>query len=387
MALNSSTVAANDTITAAERNNLRLDVIRAGGDSATTGGTANAQTLAVDAQYIAYATGDVFKFIAGASNTGSVTLNVNSLGAKTVKKAGDALIAGEIVSGQAYFVYYDGTDMQLLSNSALGRARIVGSGTFGETIDGTTTPVLVYIKAADGELYKVDADATESTFKFVGFAINSGNDADAAVIVTDGIVGGFAGMTDAAAQFISGTAGERTETPGTYKHKVGTAISATEILIERGGKLKAGILADYDTQNNTNDDSTITLGFRPKLIELRYEIQGHDSAVVTAHFYKSVGIGMFEETTLISNHRLRFQVDVGGGDDANVSASGSAYNMQPSNQPIVAGTNGANASEKRMAITVPTVTDDGFVIRKATSGGADPGATARARISWVAWGY
>lgn len=67
----------------------------------------------------AYIAGQRFTFKAAATNTGSATLNVNSLGAKTIKKkdvAGGtiaALSAGDIISGGIYTVFYDGTDMLL----------------------------------------------------------------------------------------------------------------------------------------------------------------------------------------------------------------------------------------------------------------------------------
>ena len=62
----------------------------------------------------AYATGQVFTFIAAGTNTGAVTLNINSIGAKAITKNGTtALAAGDIASGQAITVVYDGTQFQL----------------------------------------------------------------------------------------------------------------------------------------------------------------------------------------------------------------------------------------------------------------------------------
>lgn len=65
----------------------------------------------------AYAAGQEFWFIAAASNTGAVTLNVASLGAKNVYKRSSggltALVAKDLISGQAYSVTYDGTQFEL----------------------------------------------------------------------------------------------------------------------------------------------------------------------------------------------------------------------------------------------------------------------------------
>lgn len=66
----------------------------------------------------AYVTGQRYHFKAGGTNTGAATLNLNSVGAKDIKKgaAGStALGAGDITSGGTYTVEYDGTNMQLVS--------------------------------------------------------------------------------------------------------------------------------------------------------------------------------------------------------------------------------------------------------------------------------
>jgi hypothetical protein len=62
----------------------------------------------------AYATGMVVRFIAAGANTGAVTLNINTLGAKAITKNGTtALTGGELVSGAVYDAVYDGTRFQL----------------------------------------------------------------------------------------------------------------------------------------------------------------------------------------------------------------------------------------------------------------------------------
>jgi hypothetical protein len=64
----------------------------------------------------AYATGQKFTFIAAGANTGVATLNINSIGAKSITKNGaTALSAGDIASGAAIQVFYDGTQFQLIS--------------------------------------------------------------------------------------------------------------------------------------------------------------------------------------------------------------------------------------------------------------------------------
>jgi hypothetical protein len=67
----------------------------------------------------AYATGQRFSFSANTANTGAATLNVNALGAKTIKRPdGNDLETGDIVAGQHVTVEYDGTNFQMVSASA-----------------------------------------------------------------------------------------------------------------------------------------------------------------------------------------------------------------------------------------------------------------------------
>ena len=79
----------------------------------------NTVTLTYDVAPTAYVTGDFYLFKAGGTNTGATTLNINALGAKTVQRAGAALLASDITSGFYYGVVYDGTNFQLLFSSAL----------------------------------------------------------------------------------------------------------------------------------------------------------------------------------------------------------------------------------------------------------------------------
>lgn len=67
-----------------------------------------------------YVTGQVFNFKADVANTGTATLNVDGLGAKTIKNMlGNDLTTGDIPAGRVVTVQYDGTYMQMISQSAL----------------------------------------------------------------------------------------------------------------------------------------------------------------------------------------------------------------------------------------------------------------------------
>jgi hypothetical protein len=72
-------------------------------------------TASVSPSLTAYGVGQTFKFIAAATNTGAVTINISALGAKSIVKNGStALSAGELVSGSMYQIVYDGTNFQLI---------------------------------------------------------------------------------------------------------------------------------------------------------------------------------------------------------------------------------------------------------------------------------
>lgn len=76
----------------------------------------------------AYVAGNLFSFVAANTNTGAATININSLGAKSITKQGlTALAAGDIVSGQISLIEYDGTQFQLINPTS------VSSISFGST--------------------------------------------------------------------------------------------------------------------------------------------------------------------------------------------------------------------------------------------------------------
>lgn len=86
----------------------------------TAGGTANAITISLNPPITTYGGGLVVRFISSATNTGSVTLNVNSLGAVALNK-GDgtvALMAGDIPANALIEAIYDGTRFRLGSVNA-----------------------------------------------------------------------------------------------------------------------------------------------------------------------------------------------------------------------------------------------------------------------------
>ncbi len=104
---------------------------------ANIGGTANAITLTSEAglAITAYVAGQVFYFKADASNTASVTVNIDGVGTKTIKRFDGAtdLMTDDIRAGSVVQIKYDGTNFQLDGASQSGAssdilARVLPTG-------------------------------------------------------------------------------------------------------------------------------------------------------------------------------------------------------------------------------------------------------------------
>ena len=121
-----------------------------------TAGTANAITIEPTPPITAYAAGQRFSFVAEGTNTGAVTVDVSSLGAKAVQKLGAALVAGDIATGDLVAIEYDGTQFQLLTPA---RTPVLTSGgipTAALADDAVTLAKMA--SGTDGNLITYDAD-------------------------------------------------------------------------------------------------------------------------------------------------------------------------------------------------------------------------------------
>jgi len=82
--------------------------------SATASGT-DTYTVTLAPAITAYVTGQVFDILFTNANTGASTININGLGAIAIKKNGTlALSANDILAGQVYSIFYNGTVFQLI---------------------------------------------------------------------------------------------------------------------------------------------------------------------------------------------------------------------------------------------------------------------------------
>lgn len=114
-----------------------------------------------------YAAGQTFRFIAaGANTTTGVTININSIGAKSITKNGTtALAIGDIISGSIIEITYDGTEFQIssqISSSLLGQNN---TWTGKQTFTGTTSNLASkFINATEG--VTVSATAATGTINY-----------------------------------------------------------------------------------------------------------------------------------------------------------------------------------------------------------------------------
>jgi len=99
--------------------------------AATALGT-NTYTASITPAITAYAASQTFQIKFSNANTGAATLNLNSLGAKAIKRNGTTdLLAGDIAAGQVLTLFYDGASFQPLSLAD-------HYGTYSPTLTNTT---------------------------------------------------------------------------------------------------------------------------------------------------------------------------------------------------------------------------------------------------------
>jgi len=121
--------------------------------TATTAGTANAQTLTYAVAPAAYTTGDIYHFFVGASltNTGATTLNVNGIGTiPVVSGSGAALTGGELVAGTVVEAVFDGANFRIVSTAnTLHGAVLVAGGSLTVSGGGILLDNNQFVRAKD----------------------------------------------------------------------------------------------------------------------------------------------------------------------------------------------------------------------------------------------
>jgi hypothetical protein len=98
-------------------------------------------TATVSPSLTAYASGQMFAFVAANTNTGAVTINISTLGAKAITKNGNtALSAGDLTANYLFVIVYDGTQFQVVGVSATTFTNLTISGVL--TLSGAGVQLL-----------------------------------------------------------------------------------------------------------------------------------------------------------------------------------------------------------------------------------------------------
>lgn len=142
----------------------------------------------------AYTTGMRFTFKAATANTGAASLNVNALGAKTIKKNYNSdLVTGDILANQIIEVVYDGTNFQLVTPTSQVTTYSVGT----DLINYNNFVVPVYSPSST----TISGWTTSGTSGSVN--VTTGTAAAQSITVSDNGAGGFT-----ASSTIAGTTGD-----------------------------------------------------------------------------------------------------------------------------------------------------------------------------------
>lgn len=154
----------------------------------------DAYAIALTPALTAYAAGQTFRFLVTTANTGAASLNVNALGAKTIKKNHDQdLATGDVEAGSIVTVTYDGTNFQMQSADAnLGASEVAFTPVGGIA----ATDVQAAIAEVDTEKEPTLAAASETTAGKAEIAtaaeVATGTD-NGRIVSPDGLAGSYAG--------------------------------------------------------------------------------------------------------------------------------------------------------------------------------------------------
>lgn len=151
---------AGTKVTAARMNNIETAVESSHKGThiygAPSGGT-DAYAISFSTAFTAYNAGMAINFKADVSNTGASTINIDSLGAKTIKKIAASglvdLATGDIIAGGIYPLFYDGTYFILGNPLIIGASVITAAGDMIYGSDAYTPARLP--KGTDGTMLKM----------------------------------------------------------------------------------------------------------------------------------------------------------------------------------------------------------------------------------------
>lgn len=214
------------------------------GGALVAGGTANGLTVTANSNFTTLANGRIVAFRATADNTGAATLNVNSIGAKAIRKmdsTGDvALVAGEIQSTGIYVAQYSealngGAGAWLLVNPTIALSSFVTlTGTQTLTNKTLTSPTINTPTLTGG---------TSASMTLTGAALNGtlGATTPSTVVGTTGTFSGvIIGSSSVTSSQVFASSGATavlgtTGSGNIFLRPNGTASSANQVSIDPSG--------------------------------------------------------------------------------------------------------------------------------------------------------
>lgn len=162
-------------VTTGDKAVSRTDIQKDSFNYAADSGTANAYVITLSPAPTAYTTGMRISFKAGNANTGASTINVNSLGVKSIKVSnGTSLadpIANTILAGQVVPLVYDGTYFQIIGGGSSGSSSPLT--TKGDLFAYSTTNARLPV-GTDGQLLSADSTQTAGLKYINQTAVNAG---------------------------------------------------------------------------------------------------------------------------------------------------------------------------------------------------------------------
>lgn len=134
----------------------------------TSGGTANALTLSPSPSLNSYTTGQKVRFSIFQSNTSAATVNINTLGAKNIKKFNGSglvdLVGGDLPVNTIAEIEYDGTQFELINVRPFSQSVDVASAATlnldtsnGIYVSVTGTTTVTAITLAQGQIRRLKA--------------------------------------------------------------------------------------------------------------------------------------------------------------------------------------------------------------------------------------
>ena len=111
-------------------------------------------------------------------------------------------------------------------------SRVINQYTASTTLTGNTSPQPVFMATSTGAMNLSDANDLMASY-FDGFAITNALNNENVYVQTDGIVGGFTGLSTGLTYYVQDVVGTIGTPVGSYNMRVGKAVSATSLLIEK----------------------------------------------------------------------------------------------------------------------------------------------------------